>query len=55
MAIDFPAGDLVEENMVFVFNRGLLYPVTKWLIKENKSESYSAKIDQPFPDRNTIK
>ncbi len=54
VAIDFPDGDLIEENMVFVFNRGLLYPVSKWLVKENKSESYSAKIDQPFPDGNTI-
>jgi hypothetical protein len=56
VAIDFPDGDLVEENMVFVFNRGLLYPVSKWLVRENpsKSESFSAKIDQPFPDGNTI-
>lgn len=56
VAIDFPGRDSVEENMVFVFNRGLLYPVGKWLVKENESESesFSAKIDQPFPDGNTI-
>ncbi len=56
VAIDFPGGDVLEENMVFVFNRGLLYPVSKWLVKEKhrESENFSAKIDQPFPDGNTI-
>gem|GEM_PF-3884147 len=56
VAIDFPGRDFVEENMVLRFNRGLLYPLSKWLVKEknSESESFSSKIDQPFPDGNSI-
>jgi len=56
IAIDYPAQDILEENLVLKINRGLLYPDGKWLIKENRSESedFSERLDQAFPDGNTI-
>lgn len=56
IAIEYPNRLITEENLVLRFNRGLLYPFSKWVVKEknSESESFSSKIDQPFADGNTI-